>query len=283
MPEWGIIVLVISVIIIFAIAIYVPIMYRIRSAKFKKERTFDRRITVDKLNDSHRHLLLEKSLNRPFYNKYFTNLINECEVKPLKTKIVFNLDLFESDYANIIEMLVKASDKKYQPLISYLIDNDLNLLITNIFSEVANHFIIPNLEALNEQWEIINDVSDEYYAQLILDYRQQTINFICNTYLPLVYQNILELIKTTDATKYTDEIETIISTKYQTIIFNSLEKKFVSLANEMITKFEKIDNSIDNEQAKADLLAVAQKFRVNLKKIYNQNFNINKIEKMLEK
>ncbi|WP_419334561.1 hypothetical protein [Spiroplasma endosymbiont of Sarcophaga variegata] len=159
MPEWGIIVLVISVIIIFAIAIYVPIMYRIRSAKFKKERTFDRRITVDKLNDNHRHLLLEKSLNRPFYNKYFTNLINEYEVKPLKTKIVFNLDLFESDYANIIEMLVKASDKKYQPLISYLIDNDLNLLITNIFSEVANHFIIPNLEALNEQWEIINDVS----------------------------------------------------------------------------------------------------------------------------
>ncbi|KAF0849932.1 MAG: hypothetical protein EIB84_02650 [Spiroplasma poulsonii] len=101
--------------------------------------------------------------------------------------------------------------------------------------------------------------------------------------MPLVYQNILELIKTTDATKYTDEIETIISTKYQTIIFNSLEKKFVSLANEMITKFEKIDNSIDNEQAKADLLAVSQKFRVNLEKIYNQNFNINKIEKMLEK
>lgn len=57
-------------------------------------------------------------------------------------------------------MLVKATDKKYQPVISYLIDTDLNLLITNIFSEVTNHFIIPNLEVLNEQWEIINDIYD---------------------------------------------------------------------------------------------------------------------------
>ncbi|WHQ37167.1 hypothetical protein [Spiroplasma sp. SV19] len=224
MPEWGITILVISVIIIFGIAIYVPIMYRIRSAKFKKERTVDRKITVDKPNDRHRHLLLEKSVNRPFYNKYFTNLTNEYEVKTLQTTIVFNLDLFESDYANIIEMLVKASDKKYHPLIAYLIDTNLNLLITNIFSEITNHFIIPNLEALNEQWEIINDVSDEYYTQWILDFRQRTINFICNTYLPIVYQNILELIKTKDVIKYTDEIQTIISTKYQTIIFNSLEK-----------------------------------------------------------
>lgn len=62
-----------------------------------------------------------------------------------------------------------------------------------------------------------------------------------------------------------------------------MEKKFVSLANEMITKFEKIDNNIDTEQAKADLLAVAKKFRVNFEKTYNQNFNISKVEKMLEK
>ncbi|WP_283271856.1 hypothetical protein [Spiroplasma sp. SV19] len=51
----------------------------------------------------------------------------------------------------------------------------------------------------------------------------------------------------------------------------------------MITNFEKIDNSVDNEQAKADLLTVTQKFRVDFEKIYNQNFNISKIEKMLEK
>ncbi|WP_424526527.1 hypothetical protein [Spiroplasma endosymbiont of Glossina fuscipes fuscipes] len=133
-------------------------------------------------------------------------------------------------------MLVKASDKKYQSLISYLIDTDF-LLITNIFSEITNYFIIPNLEALNEEWEIINDVSDEYYAQWILDFRQQTIDFICNTYLPIVYQNILALIKTKDITKYVDEI--------QTIIFNSLEKKFISLTNKMITNFEKINNTID--------------------------------------
>lgn len=102
MPEWGIIILVVSVIIIFAIAIYVPIMYRIRSTKFKKERTIDRKITVDKPHDHHHYLLLKKSLNRPFYKKYFTNLTTEYEVKTLKTKIVFNLDLFESYYANII-------------------------------------------------------------------------------------------------------------------------------------------------------------------------------------
>ncbi len=193
------------------------------------------------------------------------------------------MDLFESDYTNIIEMLVKASDKKYQSLISYLIDTDLNLLITNIFSEITNYFIIPNLEALNEEWEIINDVSDEYYAQWILDFRQQTIDFICNTYLPIIYQNILALIKTKDITKYVDEIQTIISKKYQTIIFNSLEKKFISLTNEMITNFEKINNTIDNEKTKANLLTVAQKFKVNFEKIYNKNFNISKIEKLLEK
>ncbi|WP_253301528.1 hypothetical protein [Spiroplasma endosymbiont of Phyllotreta cruciferae] len=80
-----------------------------------------------------------------------------------------------------------------------------------------------------------------------------------------------------------DEIQTIISTKYQTIIFNSLEKKFISLTNEMITNFEKNNNTIDNEKAKANLLTVAQKFKVNFEKIYNKNFNISKIEKLLEK
>ncbi|WP_425379982.1 hypothetical protein [Spiroplasma endosymbiont of Stenodema calcarata] len=272
MPEWGIIIFVISAIVIFAIAIYVPIMYQIRSIKFKRERTVDRKITVDKSNE-HSHLLLEKAINRPFYSKYFTNLKNEYEIESLKTKIVFNLDLFESDYKNIIDMLVTASDKKYRPLITYLIDTNLNLLITNIFSEVTNHFIIPNFEVLNEKWEIINDVSDEYYAQWILDFRQQTINFICDTYLPVVYQNILTLIETKNITKYENEIKAIITTEYQAIIFNSLEKKFISLATEMITNFDKIDNDINNDEAKINLLTVAQNFRVDFDKIYNQSFS----------
>ncbi|AHF58330.1 hypothetical protein [Spiroplasma eriocheiris] len=282
MPDWGIAVLVIVALILFTIALYKPLMTRIRNQKYKRQRTLNRKITVDKITDNHQHLLLEKAINRPFYKKYFEKLPLTYPVKELNSKVVFNLDIIESDYQDIINLLVQNSDQKYRELYQYLLDTNLNLLLTTIFSQITNQFIIPNFEKLNEEREITNDLSDEYYAKWVLSFREHTIRFICDYYLPIIYQNCLELIKTKDVEKYYINITTAISTRFQEIVFNSLEKDFVQLADRIIDLYPNIGDTMTDDEAKSKIKQIAHKYRVDYDKIFDQHLNQEKIKELLK-
>ncbi|AHF61542.1 hypothetical protein SMM_1175 [Spiroplasma mirum ATCC 29335] len=67
------------------------------------------------------------------------------------------------------------------------------------------------------------------HAKWVLSFREHTIRFICDYYLPIIYKNCLELIKTKDVEKYYINITTAIRTCFQDIIFNSLKKRFCAI------------------------------------------------------